>query len=187
MAHALSKSNAEHALALGELKSGFNEQLGALTKAIALMVKVSTKNNENKTPRKRRRKNRYGEDSSSDEYSSEEEETPPQKQKAVKKKGPSRHREKKSTDKGFGKTDTYRKGMKFDPSWPYESRQNFIKARRIYHAMDTTAARADRIAMLKDTLIQTKKDKTRSQQEELSAVIKMWEEKASTEYDGPGF
>ena len=177
----LSKSNAEHALALRELKSGFNEQLGALTKAIALMAKASTENKENETPRKRRRKKKYVQESSSSEYSSKEEETPPRRQRVEKGKKTTRRQEKKSTDKRLGKTGVYRQGMKFDPSWPYESRQNFIKARIIYHATDTTAARADRIAMLKETLTRTKKDKTQNQQEELSAMIKMLEEKASTE------
>ena len=89
--------------------------------------------------------------------------------------------EKKSTNKAFGAAETYQKGMKFDQSWPYESRQNFLKARRIYHVTDTTVTRVDRITMSKDTLARTKKDKTQSQKEKLSAVIKMWEEKASPE------
>ena len=150
-------------------------------KAIALMAKVSSENKENETLRKRRRQKRYVQESSSGEYSSEEEETPPRRQRAGKEKKTTHRREKKSTNKEFGKTDTYRKGMNFDPSWSYESRHKFLKARRIYHATDTGAAQANRIATLKETLNRTKKDKSQSQQDELSVVIKMWEEKVSPE------
>ena len=113
MVHALTKANEEHALAIGELKSGFNEQLSELTKAIALMAKASTENKENETPKKRRHRNRYVEESSSDDYSSKEEETPPRRKNKQKKKL-SRRRKKKETAEAFSTTAAYKKGMKYN-------------------------------------------------------------------------
>ena len=182
MVHALTKANEEHALAIGELKSGFNEQLSELTKAISMMAKASTANKENETPKKRRRKNRYVYESSSDDYTSEEEETPPRKRNDKKKKSSSR-RDRAAPAGGFGFSATakYRKGMKFNTAWTNASRQNFLKARRIYHDTGTTEARADRIAMLKETQVRMKGKRTQEDDDRLSDLIKRLEDSPAVE------
>ena len=77
MEAALSKVNAEHALALHDVKNGVNSQIEKLTEAMALMVKATT-DKENRTPNKRRRRiRRPVVKSSNEEESSEERETPP--------------------------------------------------------------------------------------------------------------
>ena len=50
----LIKANAEHALALHDVKNGMNSQIKKLTEAMALMVKA-TADKENRTPQKHRR------------------------------------------------------------------------------------------------------------------------------------
>ena len=154
MTCALEKSNAEHALALGELKSGFNEQMSALTQAIALMAKATGENKENETPRKRRRYKRY--ESSSDESSSEEEETPPRRRRAQFEKEKTRRRGKKSTGASFKEDEKYRPAMKFNYDWSQQDRRHFINARKKYHKTDTKAARADKLTMLEEVLERNK-------------------------------
>ena len=151
MAAVLTKTNAEHAMALNEIKEGMAEQIHQLTQAMALLVKSADK--ENRTPRasnKRSRRDRYESSSEEEESSDEEEPSPPPKRKKKKKKTKRATKpSSSSSSSSYDENKPYRPGMKWDGDWRPLKKAAFTFARKEFQSTGTKEAIKDKITGMK--------------------------------------
>ena len=182
MEAALTKANAEHALALHDVKNGMNAQIDKLTEAMALMVKATVENKENRTPNKRRRRRnrRQVEESSDDEDSSEEEETPPRIRKKKKKKVARQQPAwqpagQPNKNKSFAIGKDYKPSMIWDHQWDRATQDAWNEAKQRFYATGTKEAIKDKVEGLRAALKRAKATKNTEKTEVFKTALAKWE------------